>query len=284
MAIVRLALSNPAANTNTLIHTAERQSLVSVLAANKSASAGTLRIWVQPQGSTTESQYAYITYDTVLPVNNTLETFRFSLESGDQLYVRSSIPNVSFSLNAIYESSGNQNIVTSSPTQPTAPTIGDVWVNTNTSTVYFWSGSSWITAAGSGGGGGGGGSSGGPFESQVLFSTGSASAPSITFIGDTNTGIYSPGADSIAIAEGGVQVLRINSDGSINITGTLIADASSASRSGFRLTQGISPTSPTNGDIWATASGIYSRINNKTNGPLIAEDYAINASFFLGGL
>lgn len=148
MAIVRLALSNPAANTNTLIHTAARQSLVSVLAANKSASAGTLRIWVQPQGSTTESQYAYITYDTVLPVNNTLETFRFSLESGDQLYVRSSIPNVSFSLNAIHESSGNQNIVSISASQPAGPNIGDVWVNPNTLVVAFWSGSAWVSAVG----------------------------------------------------------------------------------------------------------------------------------------
>jgi hypothetical protein len=148
MAIVRLALSNPSANTDTLIHTAERQSLVSVLATNKSSSAGTLTIWVAPQGTTTESQYAYISYNVLLPVNNSLETFRFSLENGDRLYVRSSIPNVSFSLNAIHESSGNQNIVTISASQPAGPSIGDVWVNQNTSVVSFWSGSAWVSAVG----------------------------------------------------------------------------------------------------------------------------------------
>jgi hypothetical protein len=35
---------------------------------------------------------------------------------------------------------------------------------------------------------------------------GTAAAPSITFSGDTNTGIYSPGADRIGFAEGGTQV------------------------------------------------------------------------------
>jgi hypothetical protein len=41
---------------------------------------------------------------------------------------------------------------------------------------------------------------------QVAFPAGSAAAPSITFTGDANTGIYSPGADAIGFAEGGAQV------------------------------------------------------------------------------
>lgn len=35
---------------------------------------------------------------------------------------------------------------------------------------------------------------------------GSASTPSLTFTGDTNTGIYAPGADRIGFTEGGTQV------------------------------------------------------------------------------
>jgi hypothetical protein len=37
----------------------------------------------------------------------------------------------------------------------------------------------------------------------VEFGTGSNSAPSITFTGDTNTGIYSSGADAVNFTEGG---------------------------------------------------------------------------------
>jgi hypothetical protein len=51
----------------------------------------------------------------------------------------------------------------------------------------------------------------------VPFALGSAAAPSITFTGDTNTGIFSPGADIIAFSEGGVESMRIDSSGNVGI-------------------------------------------------------------------
>lgn len=145
MAIVRLALANPAANTNTLLHTATRQSLVSVIATNTASATATVDIWVQPVGASATSQYAYMAKDTVLPGNNSLETFRFALETSDAVYIRSSSASVSFSINAIYESSANYNKVTISATAPNAPTTGDVWINTtDNNTVNFWNGSAWI--------------------------------------------------------------------------------------------------------------------------------------------
>lgn len=161
MAIVRLALANPAANTDTLLHTATRQSLVSVIATNTANTNATVRIWVQPYGSSSSSQYAYQAYDTALPANNSMETFRFALESRDSIYVQASSANVSFSLNAIHESSGNQNIVTVATTAPVGPDIGDVWVNPNTLIVAFWDGSVWASAVG--------GSAGFPQVSEPSF-------------------------------------------------------------------------------------------------------------------
>lgn len=148
MAIVRLALGNPLADTNTLLHTATRQSLVSVIATNTASATAEVDIWVQPSSASASSQYAYMAKDTVLPANNSLETFRFALESSDSLYVRSSTNNVSFSLNAIYESSGNQNLVTVSASAPNSPTLGDVWVDSDAIQVNFWDGSSWTSAVG----------------------------------------------------------------------------------------------------------------------------------------
>jgi len=46
---------------------------------------------------------------------------------------------------------------------------------------------------------------------------GSASAPSLTFSGDTNTGIFSPAADTIAFSEGGVESMRIDASGNVGI-------------------------------------------------------------------
>lgn len=54
-------------------------------------------------------------------------------------------------------------------------------------------------------------------DTTIAFSAGSAAAPSITFTGDTNTGIFSPAADTIAFTEGGVESMRIDSLGRLGI-------------------------------------------------------------------
>ena len=53
--------------------------------------------------------------------------------------------------------------------------------------------------------------------SPTTVQAGTAAAPSITFSGDTNTGIYSPGADTIAFTEGGVESMRIDSSGNLGL-------------------------------------------------------------------
>ena len=50
---------------------------------------------------------------------------------------------------------------------------------------------------------------------RVAFVAGTAALPAITTAGDTNTGIYFPTADTIAFAEGGAEVMRITSTGSV---------------------------------------------------------------------
>jgi hypothetical protein len=51
----------------------------------------------------------------------------------------------------------------------------------------------------------------------INFADGSASTPSITNDGDTNTGMFFPAADTIAFAEGGVESMRIDSAGNVGI-------------------------------------------------------------------
>lgn len=52
--------------------------------------------------------------------------------------------------------------------------------------------------------------------------------------------------------------------GSVTVVGTVITAASTTSASGLRLPHGTAPTSPTNGDIWTTSSGVFARINGST--------------------
>ena len=46
--------------------------------------------------------------------------------------------------------------------------------------------------------------------SDISLAAGSAAAPSLFFTGDTNTGIYSPGADQVAISTGGTSRLAVS--------------------------------------------------------------------------
>jgi hypothetical protein len=52
---------------------------------------------------------------------------------------------------------------------------------------------------------------------SVSSAAGTAAAPAYRFTGDTNTGIYSPAADTLAFVEGGVEAMRIDSSGRLGI-------------------------------------------------------------------
>jgi hypothetical protein len=52
---------------------------------------------------------------------------------------------------------------------------------------------------------------------KTLLGAGSASAPSLTAIGDTNTGVFFPTADTIGFAEGGVEAMRLDSSGRLGL-------------------------------------------------------------------
>ena len=55
--------------------------------------------------------------------------------------------------------------------------------------------------------------------------------------------------------------------GGATFTGKLTTVASTTSNAGMNLPQGNAPTSPANGDLWATSAGLYAYINGGTVGP-----------------
>jgi hypothetical protein len=54
-------------------------------------------------------------------------------------------------------------------------------------------------------------------SATIQYSAGSASTPAISFTGDTNTGIYSPGADQVAISTNGSGRLFVDSNGNLGV-------------------------------------------------------------------
>jgi hypothetical protein len=87
---------------------------------------------------------------------------------------------------------------------------GALYFNSTDGIMKLYTGSAWVAAYVSGAGFLA--LSGGTLTGTVNFVAGSASAPSLAASGDTNTGIFFPAADTIAFAEGGTEVLRLNSD------------------------------------------------------------------------
>jgi hypothetical protein len=104
MAITRLGLATPAANNDYAIASFTSPYLVSVTAANVSATdACKVIIYVVPSGASVASQYAYVCYSVNVAVGQSFETFRFATNSGDTLYVRSTTSTTCFSVNGVVQ-------------------------------------------------------------------------------------------------------------------------------------------------------------------------------------
>ena len=104
MAISRLAISNPAQDTDVLLYTrtGSRVALVSVIATNKSSDPATLSVWVVPElQDANPENHMTVARDTPVTGNNSLETFRFALEPEDKLYIRTNSGDLSVSLSGI---------------------------------------------------------------------------------------------------------------------------------------------------------------------------------------
>ena len=104
MAISRLAISNPAQDTDILLYTrtGSRVALVSVIATNKSSDPAILSVWVVPElQDANPENHMTVARDTPVTGNNSLETFRFALEPEDKLYIRTNSGDLSVSLSGI---------------------------------------------------------------------------------------------------------------------------------------------------------------------------------------
>jgi len=100
MAIQRLAAARPESNVDTGMVTFTDSYLVSVVVTNISPSATPIpriAIYIVPSGASTEGSYVYLANNLDLGFGQSFETFRFAVNPGDGLFVRTTQANVSFS-------------------------------------------------------------------------------------------------------------------------------------------------------------------------------------------
>jgi hypothetical protein len=117
----------------------------------------------------------------------------------------------------------------------------------------------------------------------INFADGSASTPSITNNGDTNTGIFFPAADTIAFAEGGAEIARFDSSGNLGIGVTPSAWRTSFGQKSIQFgpvgfVYSLSASSTNN----QTFLGSNWFLNSSGNPTYINSDYALNYSQSFG--
>jgi hypothetical protein len=167
MPITRLGIANPVANIDTVLATFSQPHLVSVIASSKSATATPLTkvtIWVVPANAAIAAQYAYIGFNINLSVGQSFETFRFAVNAGDTLYVKSTVSTVSFSCSGIIQADSglpenisqtfsNKTILGEDNTiyldkgttagRPTGIAVGYVRFNTETDNLEVYTSTGW---------------------------------------------------------------------------------------------------------------------------------------------
>ena len=104
----------------------------------------------------------------------------------------------------------------------------------------------------------------------VTIASGSAASPSLTFTGDLNTGLYSPGADQVAVATNGAQRITVDASGRL-----LVGTSSARTVDGFAAAIQVEGASAATGAI-----GAY-RTSNDQYGAYLT--FGKSRSTFLGG-
>ena len=79
-----------------------------------------------------------------------------------------------------------------------------------------------------------------------------------------DTGVYLTLAGG---SSGASLVLGLGASGQATFDRKLNLTASTTTAASLNIPQGVAPTTPTNGDIWTTSTGVYARINGATVGP-----------------
>lgn len=95
----------------------------------------------------------------------------------------------------------------------TGNSIGEAWLDTSTTPAILkiWDGTTWASSSSLP-------LAGGTLTGQLLLDdAGSAAAPDVAFDGDTNTGIFSPADDNVAISTAGTQRLVVDPSGNVGI-------------------------------------------------------------------
>jgi hypothetical protein len=147
MSLKRLGVVNPAKNTPTLLADVNTQYFSSVIATNLNpVQTANITIYVKPNNETNPDNYAYMTYLFPLSKQNSFETIRFAMNPLDEIWVESSIDDLSFMAMGIPQSIiAVRYSVGELANRPTTPQPGDQYYNTTSNVLQLYKPTGWVT-------------------------------------------------------------------------------------------------------------------------------------------
>lgn len=152
-------------------------------------------------------------------------------------------------LNTVASSTTNAGLNLSHGAAPTTPVNGDIW----TATTGLYARINGTTV--------------GPLTSN----TGTVTAVSTAAANNGVSATWSMASPTPALTIGlGAITPASIATGTGTFTGKVTTAASATGGAGIVLPHGAAPTTPTNGDVWTTTTGLFARINGTTVGPLTA--------------
>lgn len=101
-------------------------------------------------------------------------------------------------------------------------------------------------------------------EGSLVVPAGTTASPSIVFVNNTNTGIFSPSANSLAISTGGSERLRISSTGAVRLNNAYTLPTTDGLSGQALVTNGAGTVS------WTNISSANTAIKNVCDGRLSA--------------
>jgi hypothetical protein len=139
MSVKRLGIVKPLANTTSLLTDVSSNYFVSVIITNlNQIKEANLTVYVKPFEVTNPDEYSYVIYNFPLARANSLETNRFALNPLDEVWVESSIDDVSFVCVGIPQPIAGVRY-TNGTQFPASPTPGDLFYNTEFGTLDIFS-------------------------------------------------------------------------------------------------------------------------------------------------
>jgi hypothetical protein len=143
MSLKRIGVVMPPKNVPTLLGDVNSYYLASVIATNVNPTeTANITIYVKQPGEEDEDNFVYVTHLFPLSRQNSFETIRFAMNPLDEVWVESTVDEISFMASGIPQASiAVRYTVGPTERRPTAPQPGDQFFDTNGETLNIYSGS-----------------------------------------------------------------------------------------------------------------------------------------------